>query len=179
MNPLEIQTNRIGFNSAINSIIIFPSCTFEYVNETFRMGYDPRVIIRFLHNEGADAHNTTQKFQTQFSQDTYTLRTVQFWIGEVRRGRQDLYNENCMERLPLDDLDRKILAILDKSLFKLIHSIAETICVGLAIVLRRLHDSIGFRSFHLHRVPHVLTVGLCEKRMEYAQAMLPILHTVK
>jgi hypothetical protein len=59
MNLLENQINRIGFNSAVDSIIISPSCTFKYVNEMFRMEYDQRVIIRFVHNEGADAHDIT------------------------------------------------------------------------------------------------------------------------
>jgi hypothetical protein len=74
-------------------------------------------------------------------------------------------------------LMQKILAILDKSLFESARSIAETLYVGLAIVLRCLYDFIGFRSFHLHWVPHILTVGLREKRIEYAQVILFFLHT--
>jgi hypothetical protein len=114
------------------------------------MKYDQRVIIRFLHNERANTHDIAQRLQTQFAQDAYALRTVQFWIGEISRDRQDLHDENRMGRLPLDDLDAKILAILDKYPFESDQSIAETFPVGLVTVLRRFHDSIGFRSFHLH-----------------------------
>jgi hypothetical protein len=46
-------------------------------------------------------------------------------------------------------------------------------------MLLYLHDSIGFRSFHLHWVPHLVTNDLLEKRMEYAQAMLPVLHVTE
>jgi hypothetical protein len=81
-----------------------------------------------------------------------------------------------MERPPFDDLDVTIRAILDKSLFKLARSIAETVRVGLATILQRLHDSIGFGSFHLHWVSHVLTVGLHDKQVKHTQAMLPFLH---
>jgi hypothetical protein len=84
-----------------------------------------------------------------------------------------------MRKPPLDDLDVKILVILDKYPFKSAWSIAETVRIGLTIVLWRLHDSIGFRLFHLHWVPYVLIVGLREKRIEYAQAMLPVLHVTK
>jgi hypothetical protein len=179
MNTLENQTNRIDFNSAVDFIIIFPSCTFEYINEAFRMESDQRVIIRFLHNEGADAHDIRQKLQAQFAQDACALRTVWFWIDEVLCDRQDLHDENCIGRSSLDDFDAKILDILDKSPFESARSISDTICVGLAIVLRWLHDSIGFRSFHLHRMPHVLTIRLREKQMEYKQAMLPFLHAAE
>jgi hypothetical protein len=161
MNPLENQTDWIDFNSAINSIIICSSCTFKYIDETFRLEYDQRVIIKFLHNEEADTHDIIQRFQTQFAQNAYAFRTVQFWIDEVCRGRQALHDENSMGRPPLDDLDAKILTISDKSLFESTRSIAETLYIGLTTVLRHLHDSIGFRSFHLHWMPHVLTVGLC------------------
>jgi hypothetical protein len=75
---------------------------------------------------------------------------VQIWIDEVCRGRQDLHDENRMGRPPLDNFDMKILDIFDKSPFESVRSIAETICVDLATVLRHLHDSIVFRSFHLH-----------------------------
>jgi hypothetical protein len=88
------------------------------LNETFRMKYDQRVIIRFLQNEGADVHNNAQRIQTEFAQDAYALRTVQFWIGEAYRSHQDLHDEKCMGKHPLDGFDVKILAILDKSPFE-------------------------------------------------------------
>jgi hypothetical protein len=111
MDLLESQTDRIGFNSAVDSIIIFPSCKFKYVHEKLRMECDQRVIIRFLHNERADAHDIAHRLQAQFVQNAYILRTVQFWIGEVRRDHQDLHDENRMGRSLLDDLDARILAI--------------------------------------------------------------------
>jgi hypothetical protein len=62
---LESQADRIGFNYAVDYIIIVPSFTLKYINEIFRMKYDQRVIIRFLYNEGADADNIAQILQAQ------------------------------------------------------------------------------------------------------------------
>jgi hypothetical protein len=59
-------------------------------------------------------------------------------------------------RPPLDDLDAKILVILDKSPFESVYSIAERLLVAWPIVLLDFHDSVSFKSFHLHRVPHLL-----------------------
>jgi hypothetical protein len=67
MDSLESQTDRIGFNSAVDSIIIFRSCTLKYDNETFKMESDHRMTIRFLHNERVDAHDITQRLQAQFA----------------------------------------------------------------------------------------------------------------
>jgi hypothetical protein len=65
------------------------------------------MIIGFLYNEGADTHDITQRLQAQFSQNVYALRTVQFWIGEVRRDCHDLHDENRMGDLLLMILIQK------------------------------------------------------------------------
>jgi hypothetical protein len=97
--------------------------------------------------------------QTQFGEYVDQFRTIRFWIAEPRLGRQDLHDEIRTGGPPLDDLDAKSLAILDKSPFESVHSIAiaERLLVAYPTMLWHLHDSIGFRLFHLHWVPHLLT----------------------
>jgi transposase len=113
------------------------------------MEYDQRLIIRFLANEGADARQIADRLQTQFAEDCYQLRTVQFWLAEIRRGRQDLHDEIRSGRPPLNGLDNKILAILEKSPFESSYSIGKRLRVVQSTVIRHLHESAGFKSFHL------------------------------
>jgi hypothetical protein len=40
------------------------------------MEYDQKVIIRFLWNERIDAHEITYRFQADFDENAYALRTV-------------------------------------------------------------------------------------------------------
>jgi hypothetical protein len=128
-----------------------------------------RIIIKFLLNERADGGNSADRRQAQFGEHISQLRTVQFWIPEVWIGRQDLHDEIRGGRLPPDDLNAKILAILSLFHFKWAHSIAETLRIVHSIVLLHLQDFNCFPSFHLHEVSY----ELCEKRMEHAQARLP------
>jgi hypothetical protein len=99
-----------------------------------------------------DYRQTAYRLQTQFDEHIYQFRRIRFWITEARLGRQDLHDEIRTGKPPLNDLDMKILAILDKSPFEFesAHSIAERLLVAHPTVLRHLHDSIGFKSFHLH-----------------------------
>jgi hypothetical protein len=103
------------------------------------------VIIRFLWNQGIDAHEIAHEFQAQFNEHADALRTVRFWVAEVRLGRQDFHDEIRAGRSPLDNLDAKILAILDKFSFQSVCSIIETLCVAHSTMVLRLHDSIGYR----------------------------------
>jgi hypothetical protein len=76
------------------------------------------MIIRFLWGEGIDANQITARLQAQFGEHIYKLRTARFWIAKVLFGRQDLHDEIRTGKPLLDDLDAKILAILNKSPFK-------------------------------------------------------------
>jgi hypothetical protein len=141
--------------------------------------YDQRVIIRFLWNEGIDANQITARLQEQFNKHAYKLRTVWFWIAEVWFGCQDNHDEIRAGKSPLDDLDAKILAILDKSPFESACSISERLRIGNAIVFEYLLVSIGLKSFHLRWIPHLLTDDLHSKRQDHASAMLPFLYAAK
>jgi hypothetical protein len=152
---------------------------FKSIKGTLQMKCDQRVIITFLLNERADARDITDRLQAQFGEHAYKVRTIQFWIAEAWLGRQDFHDEIHAGRLPLDDFDVKIMAILDKSPFESARSIAETFHVAHSTVLPHLHDFIDFRSFHLHWVPHLLMHDLREKRKEYAKAMLPFLYATE
>jgi hypothetical protein len=44
------------------------------------------LIIKFLFNDGLDAQQITEKLSAQFNEDAYSLRTVRFSVGELRRG---------------------------------------------------------------------------------------------
>jgi hypothetical protein len=137
------------------------------------------VIIRFISNQGITAGKITIRLQEQFTEHAYKLRAVRFQIGEVRFGRQGLHGEIRPGRPPLDDVDVKILAILNKSPFESARSIAERLCVSSATVLNRLYLSVDFKSFHLHCVLRLLTEHSRQKRKDDAHTMLPLLHAVQ
>jgi hypothetical protein len=100
--------------------------------------------------------------QAHFDEHGYQVRMVKFCITEIRAGRQDRHDEIRIGKPLLDDFDTKILAILKKSPFESSHSISETLGVARSTVLLHLHDSVSFKSFHLHWVPYVWTDALRE-----------------
>jgi hypothetical protein len=99
------------------------------------MDHDQRLIIKFLWNDGINASQNASRLQAQFTEYDYQLRTVQFSITEIQRGRQHLHDEIRSGRPLLDDLDGKILAILNKSRFESAYSISEILLLVHSTVL--------------------------------------------
>jgi hypothetical protein len=120
------------------------------------------MIITFLLNEGADALDIADGFQAQFDEHADKLRTVQFGITEVRFTHQKLSDGIRIGDRPLDDLEAKILVVLDKYDVESIRSRAETLTCVHSTVLLHLHNSIDLRSLHLYCVPHLFSRDLLE-----------------
>jgi hypothetical protein len=57
------------------------------------MEYEQRIIM-CLANDGFGADEIGEKLSAQFAEDAYSLLPEQFWIAEVKRGREDLYDEH-------------------------------------------------------------------------------------
>jgi transposase len=100
-------------------------CTGKDVTLAILMEYGQRVIIKFLFNKGADARQIAEGLRAQFHEDACALRTLQFWITELRRGREDLHDEPRTGRPSVENLPTKIQELLDEKPFESARSMAE------------------------------------------------------
>jgi hypothetical protein len=75
-------------------------------------------------------------------------------------------------RRPIETLTPQIKVLLDENYFMSARSIAEALYVLHSTVLKHLHEDLGFQSFHLRWVPHLLTPELKEQRLAYATEMI-------
>jgi hypothetical protein len=110
---------------------------------------EQRIVVKLLTKENMDTHEIPAKLRVHLKDKASALRTVRFWMGEVRRGREDHYDEHCSRRPPLDHIDTQILHILGKFPFESARSIAQTLNTSHSVVLHHLHEVLGFKSFHL------------------------------
>jgi hypothetical protein len=145
------------------------------VNVYRPMEYDQRVIITFLFNKRCDGNQIMERLETQFHEDAYSLRSVQFWIGEIKRGREDLHDAQRSGRRPIESLTAQIKMLFDENCFMSARSIAETLQMCHSTFLKHLHKHLGFQSFHLRWIPRLLTAELREQRRTYATEMIAVL----
>jgi hypothetical protein len=138
------------------------------------MMHEQRVITKFLLNDGFDARQITEKLRTQFHKDVNSFCTIQFWIGEMRRGREDLYDAPQPGKLSDEHITDTIQQLFDEDPFESARSIAETIHILHSPVLKHLHEDFHFQSFYLRWVPHLFTSELREQRYRYASEIIPV-----
>jgi hypothetical protein len=68
---------------------------------------------------------------------------------------------------------------LDEPPFKSSPSIAERLAAVRSTVLRHLHESLGFKWFHLRWMPHLLNENLRQKQKRHTSGMLPFLYAAQ
>jgi hypothetical protein len=105
-----------------------------------------------VHPDGTRAKNHHQllgKLQAQFGERDYALRALRFWIGEVRRGRDDFHDQRRARRSAGDCIDIVILSVNGKFLFESARSIEQMLKISQNRVSHELHEILGFKSFPL------------------------------
>jgi hypothetical protein len=100
------------------------------------MEYKQRLIVKFLFNDGFDACQITQKVGTQCYQGGYTFSTVEFWIGEIGRGRKDVHDARRPEIPSSEHIIAAIQQVFDEDPFESARSRAETLHIS--------HSTVGF-----------------------------------
>jgi hypothetical protein len=114
------------------------------------MSYEQRAIVQFLHKEKVHRTKIHKRLTAQYDLETYNLRSVQHWCQFFDCGHQNLHADTRSREPPIDDLDAKIIAWLEREPFSSAYLLAEALDVPPEIVLSHLHSSLGMKIFHLH-----------------------------
>jgi hypothetical protein len=124
------------------------------------MSDEQRVIIQFLHTEKVHPTQIHRKLASQYGLEIYSLRSVQNWCQLFDCRHRNLHDDPRSGRPPINHLDAKIIACLEREPFSSAYSLAEALDVLPAAVLSGLHNLLGLKTFYLRWVPHQLTDDL-------------------
>jgi hypothetical protein len=110
------------------------------------MEYEHRVIIRALFKENTNADNIHGRFQSQFTDDIYSIRSVRPAVSASDKGEKNLHGNPRSGRPPIGCIDAKILSALEKEPFRSTHSLAGVMYVSNSTIIRHLRDSLGMKN---------------------------------
>jgi transposase len=101
-----------------------------------------RAFIKFLLLEGYAGEKITMRLRNTYRSAAYCLASALNWINEVRRGKEELRNEQGPRRPNGDETDAAIRSILQEDSNASLGTIAETLSTSPethAYVADRLH----------------------------------------
>jgi hypothetical protein len=81
---------------------------------------------------------------------------VKYSLHEIKSHRSDLSNRPSSGWLPLEDIDARILQVLEAEPWSSIRTIAEFLKIHASTVHLHLTTSLHMKSRHLKSVPHFL-----------------------
>jgi hypothetical protein len=129
----------------------------EKLKSASPMKVEQRCIIKFLHLKGLKLGDIVVELSTLYGEDASTRSSIKYWLHQVNLGRTDLTTQRVGGRSSLDDTDAEILSVLRISPFSWVPTIADSLGIPASTVYLHLVEKIGFKTYFLRWVPHMLT----------------------
>jgi hypothetical protein len=114
----ELQNQLLNQNSLFHETLeneFSGDDTLKDVKIYLPMESDQRVTIKFLFNKRCDADQIVERLEAQLHEDAYSLRGVQFWIGQVKRWPEDLHDAQRFRRRSIESLTAQIKVLFDEN----------------------------------------------------------------
>ena len=75
---------------------------------------EQRSAIHFYYNKGKTPQHINHKLVDVYEKDAYTLKTVEYCYHQFKCGRNNIEDAPRVGRLPLDDIESRILSTLNE-----------------------------------------------------------------
>jgi hypothetical protein len=94
---------------------------------------------------------------------------ILFWVEEVRRGQEDLSDEERPGRTPTTGLDEILTYRIERDPYTTARRLAACLWISQQTIIAHLLEGLGRKCFHLRRVLHSLIYPQKASRVRYAQ----------
>ena len=134
-----------------------------------------RAVIKFLFLEGVAPKEIHERLLKVYKDSSPSIRTVERWVAEFRRGRMSLEDEPREGRPKTASTPEIIEKIQDKVLEDrriTERDLVEALEISLGSVSHILTEVLGFRKLCAQWVPHSLTMKQKRIRMQLSQQHL-------
>jgi hypothetical protein len=104
-----------------------------------------------------------------YRQDTFDENGVKYWLHEIKLHRSDLSDRPSSGRPPLEDIDARILQVLEAEPWSSVRMIAEFLKIPASTVHLYRTTSLNMKNRHFKWIPHFFDDDLRAKRLEFAR----------
>jgi hypothetical protein len=139
------------------------------------MEIESRYVMSCLHRKGMKLLAIVAEPAAVYYEDAFDENRVKYWLHEIRLHHSDLSHRPSSGWPPLEDIDTRILQVLEAEPWPSVRTIAEFLTIpGSTVHLYRI-TSLNMKNRHFKWVPHFLDDDLRAKQLEGARQLLDVL----
>jgi hypothetical protein len=139
------------------------------------MEIEQRCVVSYLHRKGMKLPAIVAEPTAVYRDDAFDENIVKYWLHEIELHGSDLSHRPSSDRPPLEDIDARILQILESETWSSVRTIAEFFKIPGSMVHLHLTTSVNMKSRHFKWVSHFLDDDLRAKRLKGARQLLAVL----
>jgi hypothetical protein len=140
-----------------------------------QMEIEQRHVVSYLHRKGMKLPAIIVELAAVYHEDAFNENRVKYWLYEIKLLRYELSDRPSSGRPLLEDIDARILQVLEAEPWSSVRTIAAFLKIAaLTVHLHRI-TSLHMKSRHFKRVPRFLDDDLRAKRLEGARKLLYVL----
>jgi hypothetical protein len=140
-----------------------------------QMDLERRYVVSHLDREGIKLPAVVAELAAAYHEDAFDEDRVKYYLHEIKVHRSDSSDRPSSGRPPFEDIDARILQVLEAEPWSLVRTISEFLKIPASTVRLHLTTSLNMKSRHFKWLPHFRDDDLRAKRLEGAQQFLDAL----
>jgi hypothetical protein len=141
----------------------------------FQMEIEQRSVMNYLHRKGMKLPTIVAELAAVYHEDAFNENRMRYWLHEMKLHRSDLSDRPSSGRPPLEDIDARILQVLEAEPWSSGRTKAEFLKIPASTVHLHLTTSLNMKSRYFTWVSHFLDNDLRAKRLDGARQLLDVL----
>jgi hypothetical protein len=132
------------------------------------MEIEQRHVVSYLHRKGMKLRAVVVELAAVDHEDAFDENRLRYWRREIELNRSDLSNRPSSGGPLLEDVDARILQVLEAEPWSSVRTIAEFFKIPVSTVHLHVTTSLNMKSRHFKWVPRLLDDDLRAKRLKGA-----------
>jgi hypothetical protein len=128
-----------------------------------QMEIEQRHVVSYRHRKGRKLPGIVAELAAVYYENAFDENRVKYWLHEIKLHWSDLSDRPNSGRPPLEDIDARILQVLEAEPRSSVRTIAEFIKIPASTVHLYLTTFLNMKSRHFKQVLHFLDDDLRAK----------------
>jgi hypothetical protein len=136
---------------------------------------EQRCVVSYIHRKGMKLPANVAELTAVYHENAFDENRVKYWPHEIKLHRSDLSDRPSSGRLPLEDIDARILQVLEAEPWPSVQTIVEFLKIPASKMHFHLTTSLNTKSRDFKWIPLFRDDDLRAKRLEGARQLLDVL----